>query len=384
MLTLAERLFDGSQQVVNALAALCGNLHTLIRSNERNDIRIALVGFVVHHHARDVLCAELCHNLIHSLCMDLPVFIRNVHNVQQQIGIRQLLERGLERRYEMMRQLANKAYGIGQEDFLRVRNALFARSRVECIEQTVVRLDARTGQGVQQCGLARVRIADNSNQRQLGLFALTALHRTHLPHLLQITAQLVDAAADVTAVALQLALTGSARADAAAETAHRLAHARQTRQNVLVLRQLDLQLTLAGARTLRENIEDERRAVEYRAAGQLLQIAHLRRRQLVVEQDQTCVVHLGKLLDLFRLALTDKRAGIRRRTALQRHRNSLCTGSLRQRAQLVHRALVRILIGVEARTRQTNQNRPFDLLFFCLIGKRHGKFLLAVKATPHN
>ena len=379
MLALAERLFDGSQQVVNALAALCGNLHALIRSNERNDLRVALIRLVVHHYTRNILCAELCHNLIHSLCMNLPVFVRNVHNVQQQIGIRQLLERGLERRYEMMRQLADEAYGIGQKDFLRVRNALFARSRVECIEQTVVRLDARTGQGVQQRGLARVRVADNSNQWQLGLFALAALHRAHLPHLLQITAQLVDAAADVTAVALQLALTGSARADAAAETAHRLAHTRQTRQNILVLRQFDLQLAFAGARTLRENIEDERRAVEYRAAGQLLQIAHLRRRQFIVEQDQTCVVHLGKLLDLFRLALTDKRAGIRCRTALQRHRNGFRTGSLRQRAQLVHRALVRILIGVEARTRQTDQNRPFDLLFFCLIGKRHGKFLLAVK-----
>ena len=77
--------------------------------------------------------------------------------------IRQFLKRGLERRYEMMRQLANKAYGIGQEDFLRVRNAFFTRGRVECIEQTVVCLDARTGQGVQQCGLARVRVADNGN-----------------------------------------------------------------------------------------------------------------------------------------------------------------------------------------------------------------------------
>ena len=168
--------------------------------------------------------------------MNLPVFVRNVHDVQQQIGIRQLLKRGLERRYKMMRQLADEAYGIGQEDFLRVRNALFARSRIECIEQTVVCLDARTGQGVQQRGLARVRVADNGNQRQLGLFALTALHGAHLTHLLQITAQLVDAAADVTAVALQLALTGAARADAAAESAHRLAHTRQTRQNILVLR----------------------------------------------------------------------------------------------------------------------------------------------------
>ena len=134
MLALAERLFDGSQQVVNALAALCGNLHALIRPNERNDIRIALIRLVVHHHARNILCAELCHNLIHSLCMNLPVFVRNVHNVQQQIGIRQLLERCLKRRYEMMRQLADEAYGIGQKDFLRIRNAFFTCGRVERIE----------------------------------------------------------------------------------------------------------------------------------------------------------------------------------------------------------------------------------------------------------
>ena len=163
MLTLAERLFDGSQQVVNALAALCGNLHALIRPNERNDVRVALIRLVVHHYARNILCTELRDNFIHSLCMNLPVLIRNIHDMQQQIGIRQFLKRGLERRYEMMRQLANKAYGIGQEDFLRVRNAFFTRGRVECIEQTVVCLDARTGQGVQQCGLARVRVADNGN-----------------------------------------------------------------------------------------------------------------------------------------------------------------------------------------------------------------------------
>ena len=70
--------------------------------------------------------------------MNLPIFVRNVHNMQQQIGIRQLLERCLKRRYEMMRQLADKAYGVGQEYLLCVRNALFARGRVERIEQAFV------------------------------------------------------------------------------------------------------------------------------------------------------------------------------------------------------------------------------------------------------
>ena len=38
----------------------------------------------------------------------------------------------------------------------------------------------------------------------------------------------------------ELALAGASGADAAAQTAHRLAHAGEARQDVLVLRQLDL------------------------------------------------------------------------------------------------------------------------------------------------
>ena len=86
--------------------------------------------------------------------------------------------------FRSMRQLADKAYGVGQENFLRVGNALFARGRVERIEQAVIRLDARAGQRVEQRRLARVRVADDGDHGQLGLFALAALHRTHLTHLL--------------------------------------------------------------------------------------------------------------------------------------------------------------------------------------------------------
>ena len=139
-----------------------------------------------------------------------------------------------------MRQLADKAYGVGQENFLRVGNALFSGSRVERIEQTVIRLDTGAGQRVEQRRLARVRVADDGDHGQLGLFALAALHRAHLPHLLEIASELVDAAADMTAVALELALAGASGADAAAEAAHRLAHAGEARQDILILRQLDL------------------------------------------------------------------------------------------------------------------------------------------------
>ena len=104
--------------------------------------------------------------------------------MQQQVGVGKLLEGRLERRDQMMRQLADKAYRVGQQDLLRVGNALFSGSRVERIEQTVIRLDTGAGQRVEQRRLARVRVADDGDHGQLGLFALAALHRTHLTHLL--------------------------------------------------------------------------------------------------------------------------------------------------------------------------------------------------------
>ena len=240
VLSLAERLLDGGEQGVHALPGLCRDLNALVRAEERDDVRIALIRLVVDHEARNILRAELRDDLVDRFRLHLPVLVGNIHDVQQQVGIGKLLERRLERRDQMMRQLADKAYRVGQENFLRVRNALFARGRVERIEQAVIRLDTGAGQRVQERTLARVRVADDGDHGQLGLFALAALHRAHLPHLLEIASELVDAAADMTAVALELALAGASGADAAAEAAHRLAHAGQTGQDILILRQLDL------------------------------------------------------------------------------------------------------------------------------------------------
>ena len=59
----------------------------------------------------------------------------------------------------------------------------------------------------------------------------------------------------------------------------------QPRQQVLQLRELDLQLAFARPRAPREDVEDELRAVDDLAVERLLEVAQLRRRQLVVEDD---------------------------------------------------------------------------------------------------
>ena len=72
-----------------------------------------------------------------------------------------------------------------------------------------------------------------------------------------------NAVTDATAVNLQLSFAGTAGTDAAAKTRQRQALAHNTRQRILQLRQLNLQLTFISMRTLGENIKDKRRAVKH-------------------------------------------------------------------------------------------------------------------------
>ena len=63
----------------------------------------------------------------------------------------------------------------------------------------------------------------------------------------------------------------------------------QPRQQVLQLRELDLQLAFARPRAPREDVEDQLRAIDDLAVERLLEVAQLRRRQLVVEDDDVDV-----------------------------------------------------------------------------------------------
>jgi len=77
-------------------------------------------------------------------------------------------------------------------------------------------------------------------------------------HALQLPLELLHALADHPAIGLQLRLARAARADATAQSLQVLPTDRRAVQQVRELRQLDLQLALALARALREDVEDER------------------------------------------------------------------------------------------------------------------------------
>ena len=92
--------------------------------------------------------------------------------------------------------------------------------------------------------------------------------------------------ADPPAVGFELRFARSARADAAAEPRQRVARSDQPRHQVLELRELDLQLAFPRSRAPREDVEDQLRAIDDLAIERLFEVAQLRRRELVVEDDE--------------------------------------------------------------------------------------------------
>src|SRR5271166_4298823 len=98
-----------------------------------------------------------------------------------------------------------------------------------------------------------------------------------------------DAPENLAAIGLQLRLARATGPDAAAELGHLDAATCEPGQQVLQLRQLDLELTFAGAGVARKNVEDELRAVDNPYVEVALQVTLLRGRELVVEDD-----HIGR------------------------------------------------------------------------------------------
>ena len=105
---------DGAQQLVKPLAGPGAEVHRALAV--RADIAVEQVGLVVHTDAGDALRAEVVDELIHHLCLRDPLRVGNVDDVQQKVGILQLLKRRLEGVDELMRQLADEADRVGDDD----------------------------------------------------------------------------------------------------------------------------------------------------------------------------------------------------------------------------------------------------------------------------
>ena len=161
----------------------------------------------------------------------------------------------------------DEAHGVRDQDVLSVGQREPARGRVQGGEELVLRVDVRGGQRVEQRALPGVGVSDERDNRHRRFLPPVAVEHPVGLHLVQLLLQELDAVAQEALVDLDLLLAHAldlpSRAAAARRAVQVRPHPRQSRELILQLRHLNLQLPLRGPRALTEYVQDEHRAVAH-------------------------------------------------------------------------------------------------------------------------
>ena len=125
-------------------------------------------------------------------------------------------------------------------------------------------------------------------------------------HFFQAAFQHLDFFLQQPAVGFQLGLARPAQADRTAALALEVGPAaNQSRSHVLQLGEFDLQLAFERRCALREDVEDQTRAIDHASTQRFFQIAFLAGRQQVIHQDQIGAAGLAHRLGFLELAAAD-------------------------------------------------------------------------------
>ena len=194
--------------------------------------------------------------------------MRDVDNMQQQVGLACLVEGAFERVYQVGRQLADKSYCVGKEERQIFHHDL-SYGGVESGEEFVLGKDLALGEQVHNGALAHVGVADKGHTDESA--AVLALSGLLLVYLGQAFFEQAHAAEDDTTVHLKLGFTRTTQsyrtftATRARTTALALKvspESLQTRQHVSILCQFHLCLGGSSLGAHGKDVENKRCAVE--------------------------------------------------------------------------------------------------------------------------
>ena len=167
---------------------------------------------------------------------------RRVADVEDNVRHCGFLESGLERFDKSVRKPSDKSYRVNQHNRNSARELERPRGRVERRKELVLRQHSRVGQIVHKRAFARVRVADNRDGDNAVLLAALSEPCAVILDLFELFLERFHTSVDVTAVCLELCFARTSCADTAAETRQLNALARKSRQKVLELGELDLEL----------------------------------------------------------------------------------------------------------------------------------------------
>ena len=305
--------------------------------------------------------------------------------MQQQIGIGRLLQSGLEGFNQAVRQIADEAHGVRQGDdapgrpacfcagpvraagLARARQIELARGGVQRGEKLVGSVGARLGQRIEQGGLARVGVAHERDGKRLAPLALAALRLALALDFGQALLGALDGLANHAAVQLNLRFAGAAARAYAALLALQVAPAaHQARGQVLQAGQLHLQLALVAAGALREDVQNDQRAVIDGQPDGLFQIALLHGRERLIEQHLLCAMLNGQHADFLGLAAAHEQGGIGRAPLAGDARHGVQARRGGQQAQLLQ-------IGIEMRLAKVHAHQHGGWRRFSGAGGSEGR-----------
>ncbi len=241
-----------------------------------------------------------------------------VHDVQDDVGVADLLERRAERLDELVRQVPHETDGVGERVDAAVIGRGAAHRGIQRREQRILDEDAGAGERIEQTRLAGVRVPGDRDRRDRVALALGALGVARGCEVADLATQLRHARTDAATIEFDLRLTGTAGAHtgtacsdlATGLATHRVTPAAQTRQQVLELREFDLGLALAALGVLAEDVEDHGGAINHLDLHHVLQRAALAGCELGVGDDRVGAGCGDQVLQLLRLAPAEVGGGI--------------------------------------------------------------------------
>jgi hypothetical protein len=129
---------------------------------------------------------------------------------------------------------------------------------------------------------------------------------TYAPNLLELLLDVAHAAGYLPAIGFQLCFSRPARADAAAKLRHLHATAREPWKQILQLRKFYLELAFTRARMAGKDVEDQLRAIDDAGVQLALDVALLRWRKIVIEENDVGSRAGHRPGDLLKLAAADQ------------------------------------------------------------------------------
>ena len=322
-----QRRLDGRAELFEARARArrdeeCPRLEA---AEQESSVIIDQVGLVEDDDLPGVPRSDVPDHVSHGLQLRGGVGVRGVDDMQDDVGVADLLQGRAERLDELVREVAHEADGVGQRVDPAVGCLRATDGGIERREQRVLDEDSRAREPVEKARLPGVGVAGDRDGWDRVALAFGPLRIARGRIVADLAAQQRHLGADAATVELDLRLTRTAGAHARAAradlatglTAHGVTPSAKSREQVFELRELDLGLALTALGVLAEDVEDHRGPVDDLDLHDVFEGAALARRQLGIGDHRVGADRSDDVAQLLRLAAPHISRRVGMRPALQ-------------------------------------------------------------------